>query len=156
MTSNEIIKLLKMRMAVYAAGVNACIWKDVDTAGASDMMAYLFPKSGQLAFYQLLMEQMRVAHSSITGGVYFLFKMPVQIEKEISEFLRKENVDLKALVPNSAEYLKEMDTIPTDHSLTAVNIGAFSAQNLDNLLRLCASHYRFAFENKSQSYPYFE
>ena len=156
MSNNEIIEILKMRMAVYFLGVEAGMWKDINTAGASDMMAYLFPKSGQLAYYQLMMEQMRVAHSSLTGGVYFLFKMPVQIEKEISEFLRKDEIDLNALVSNPSEYLQSMDTIPTDHSFTAVCIGAFSVQNLDSLLRLCASHYRYSFENNIQSYPYFE
>jgi hypothetical protein len=156
MTNSEIQDILKMRMNIYAAGINAGAWKDINTAGASDMMAYLFPKSGQLAYYQLMMEQMRVAHSSLTGGVYFLFKMPVQIEKEISDYLRKEEIDLNTLVSNPSDYLLSMDSIPTDHSFTAVCIGAFSVQNLDSLLRLCASHYRYSFENNIQSYPYFE
>ena len=138
MTNSEIQDILKMRMSIYAAGINAGAWKDINTAGASDMMLYLFPKSGQLAYYQLMMEQMRVAHSSLTGGVYFLFKMPVQIEKEISDYLRKEEIDLNALISNPSEYLQSMDTIPTDHSFTSVCIGAFSVQNLDSLLRLCA------------------
>lgn len=156
MTNSEIQDILKMRMNIYAAGINAGAWKDINTAGASDMMAYLFPKSGQLAYYQLMMEQMRVAHSSLTGGVYFLFKMPVQIEKEISDYLRKEEIDLNTLVSNPSDYLLSMDSIPTDHSFTAVCIGVFSVQNLDSLLRLCASHYRYSFENNIQSYPYFE
>lgn len=156
MTIDDINEILKMRMAVYAAGIAVGSWKDINSAGASNMMAYLFPKSGQLAYYQLIMEQMRVAHSSLTGGVYFLFKMPVQIEKEISDYLRKEEIDLNALISNPSEYLLSMDTIPTDHSFTAVCIGAFSVQNLDSLLRLCASHYRYSFENNIQSYPYFE
>lgn len=143
-------------MAVYATGVEAGTWKNIDASGATDMMAYLFPKSGQIAYYQLKMEQMRVAHSSLTGGVYSLFKLPVQIEKEISEYLRKEDIDLNSLVTDASEYIKEMDTIPTDHSFTPINIGVFSVQNLDSLLRLCASHYKYAFENKIQSYPYFE
>ena len=145
-----------MRLAVYAAGIKAGLWKDIESGGASDLMAYLFPKSGQLAFYQLIMEQMRIAHSSLKGSVYFLFKMPVQFEKEISDYLRKEEIALDTMISNPEDYLKSMDTIPTDHYFTSVNIGAFSLQNLDSLLRLCASHYRFAFENKAQSYPYFE
>jgi hypothetical protein len=156
MEINDIKKIIQARIAVYAVGVQNGFWKDINSAGASDMMAYLFPKSGQLAYYQLMMEQMRVAHSSLTGGVYFLFKMPVQIEKEISDYLRKEEIDLNALVSNPSEYLQSMDTIPTDHSFTAVCIGSFSVQNLDSLLRLCASHYRYSFENNIQSYPYFE
>ena len=156
MTNDDIKDILKMRTAVYAAGVDAGVWKDIDSSGASDMMGYLFPKSGKLAYYQLLMEQMRVAHNIFTGGLYYLFKMPIQIEKEISEYVRKEGIDIKAIVTEPKEYLISMDTIPTDHSFTSVCIGVFSTQNLNNLLRLCASHYRCSFDNHTQSYPYFE
>lgn len=156
MNQSDIKNIIHTRFAVYMAGVKKGVWKDIDNVGASDMMAYLFPKSGQLAYYQLMMEQMRVVHNSLTGGVYFLFKMPVQIEKEISDYLRKEEFDLNTLISNPSEYLQSMDTIPTDHSFTPVCIGAFSVQNLDSLLRLCASHYRYSFENNIQSYPYFE
>lgn len=156
MTNNEIIDILKMRIAVYATGVTASAWKDIESSGASDLMEYLFPKSGKLAYYQLLLEQMKVAHNALTGGVYYLFKLPVQVEKEISDYLRREDCDIKNLVQNPKEYLKEMDSIPTDHSFSSVNIGAFSLQNIDNLLRLCASHYRYSFENNVPSYPYFE
>jgi hypothetical protein len=143
-------------MAVYAAGVEASEWEDVNKAGATDMMAYLFPKSGQLAYYQLIMEQMRAHHDMFTGGVYYLFKMPVQVEKEISDFLRDETTDINTFKHNAREYLVQMDTIPTDHILSIVNIGGFSVQNLSNLLHLCASHYRHSFDNHIQSYPYFE
>ena len=153
MTNTEIQEILKMRMAVYSAGVEKGFWKSI--VDASDMLEYIFLKSGQLAFYQLLMEQMRVEHSNLMGGVYYLFKMPVQIEKEITEFLRKEKTNIKDLVSNPKEYLAEMDTIPTDHCLTEVNVGAFSTQNISNLLRLCASHYRYSFESNIHSYPYF-
>ncbi len=113
MTNKDIVEILKMRMAVYTAGIQAGEWKDLDTLGASDMMDYLFPKSGKLAFYQLLMEQMRTAHDILTGGVYYLFKMPVQVEKEISEYLKKEETDIKTLVDDAEGYLASMDTIPT-------------------------------------------
>lgn len=157
MLSNEdILSIVKMRMAVYAAGTETGAWKDIDTSGASDMMAYLFPKSGRLAYYQLVMEQMRAHHNMFTGGVYYLFKMPVQVEKEILEFLRNEEIDINSFKNNAKEYLIEMDTIPTDHTLSIVNIGTFSVQNVSILIRLCAAHYRYAFDNNIQSYPYFE
>ena len=49
-----------------------------------------------------------------------------------------------------------MDTIVTDHGFTTVCVGAFNSNEIDNLLRLCASHYRYAFQNSVQSYPYFD
>lgn len=156
MEKNDILSIIHMRIAVYTVGTQIGAWKDIDANGASDMMSYLFPKSGQLAYFQLIMEQMRAHHNMLTGGVYYLFKMPVQVEKEILEFLRNEEVDLTSFKENASDYLKEMDTIPTDHRFTAVGIGAFSTQDIMNLLRLCSSHYRYSFEHHIESYPYFE
>lgn len=156
MTQQNIENILKMRMAVYQAGVKAGCWADIECAGASAMMDYIFPKSGQIAYYNLMLEQMRKEHSMLTGGMYFLYKMPVQVEKEVVEYLRKGEVNLSALVPDTDVYLLSMDTIITDHGFTTVCVGAFNSNEIDNLLRLCDSHYRYAFQNNVQSYPYFD
>lgn len=86
MKQKNIENILKMRVAVYQAGVKADFWKDINASGATAMMEYIFPKSGQMAYYNLLMEQMKVEHKMLTGGVYSLFKLPVQVEKEIVDF----------------------------------------------------------------------
>ena len=156
LSTEDILSIINMRMAVYSVGASVGAWKNIDASGASDMMTYLFPKSGKLAYYQLIMEQVKANHDMFSGGVYFLFKLPVQAEKEILDFLRSEEIDIDSYKSQASEYLAKMDTIPTDHTLTAVNIGSFSVQDLDNLLRLCASHYRYSFSNQLQSYPYFE
>lgn len=88
MTNNDIEGILKMRMAVYQEGIKAGFWTDLNQSGASELMDYLFPKSGQLAYYNLLMEMIKSEHVMLTGGVYFLFKMPVQMEKEIANYLK--------------------------------------------------------------------
>ena len=138
MKQEDVENILRMRVAVYQAGVNAGFWKDINAQGAADMMNYIFPKTGQMAYYQLLMEQMREEHKMLTGGVYSLFKLPVQIEKEILDFLRGHSFDA------------------TDHLLDIVCIGTFSANEIETELRLCASHYRHSFSNQIKSYPYFE
>ena len=143
-------------MAVYHAGVNAGCWTDIESAGASAMMDYIFPKSGQIAYYNLLVEQMRKEHAMLTGGVFFLYKLPVQVEKEVVEYIRKGNIDLLTIGADYENYLYSMDTIVTDHGFTTVCVGAFNSNEIDNLLRLCASHYRYAFQNNIQSYPYFD
>lgn len=156
MTQQNIEDILKMRMAVYRAGVNAGCWTDMENAGASAMMNYIFPKSGQIAYYNLILEQMRKEHSMFTGGVFFLYKMPVQIEKDIIEYLRKGNIDLLSIGLDYENYLSSMDTIITDHGFTYVNVGTFKSNEINNLLRLCASHYRYSFQNNVHSYPYFD
>lgn len=156
MKQEDVENILRMRVAVYQAGVNAGFWKDINAQGAADMMNYIFPKTGQMAYYQLLMEQMREEHKMLTGGVYSLFKLPVQIEKEILDFLRGHSFDFSNIGQDSESYLEQMDTIATDHLLDIVCIGTFSANEIETELRLCASHYRHSFSNQIKSYPYFE
>lgn len=156
MFEQTIENIIKMRMAVYQAGVNAGCWTDIESAGASAMMDYIFLKSGQIAYYNLVLEQMRKEHAMLTGGVFFLYKMPVQVEKEIVEYLCKGDIDLLNIGADYESYLSSMDTIVTDHGFTTVCVGAFNSNEIDNLLRLCASHYRYAFQNNVQSYPYFD
>ncbi len=156
MKQQDIENILKMRIAVYLTGVKADFWKDINANGASAMMDYIFPKSGQMAYYNLLMEQMRVEHRMLTGGVYSLFKLPVQVEKEIVDYLRNHSFDFQSIGQDADTYLEQMDTIATDHRFDVVCIGSFSANNIDNQLRLCASHYRYAFTNHVKSFPYFQ
>lgn len=155
MTRQIIEEILKMRYSVYKAGTIVGCWTDMDQSGASDMMAYIFPKSGGIAYYNLVLELMRKEHNMFTGGAYSLFKMPVQVEKEIMEYLKKGEFDFSNAVDDCCAYLESKDTIITDHCFVSVNIGAFNAKDMDFILRLCASHYRYAFQNKITCYPYF-
>ncbi len=156
MKQQDIENILKMRIAVYLTGAKADFWKDINANGATAMMDYIFPKSGEMAYYNLLMEQMKVEHKMLTGGVYSLFKLPVQVEKEIVDYLRSHSFDFQKISQDADTYLEQMDTIATDHRFDIVCIGSFSANDIDNQLRLCASHYRYAFSNNVKSFPYFE
>lgn len=154
MTEQNIYDILKMRMAVYKAGVTAGFWKNIDEDGASEMMDYIFPKSGNIAYYNLVMEFMRKAHDMFSGSVFYLFKMPAQVEKMMMDYLKRERLNVVSLGCDADEYLQSMDTIVTDHSFSAVNIGSYRQDCIDNLLRLCASHYRYSFQEHVKSFPY--
>jgi len=156
MSPQTIREILHLRMAVYQSGVKHSFWQDINDASAMDTMQYLFPKSGQIAFYHLMLEQMRQEHSMLTGGVYYLFKLPVQAEKEIMDYLKTDSNLAEYSIQDSDSYLQQMDTIATDHSIGIVNIGKFTTGEFDSILRLCASHYRYAFLNNLKSYPYFD
>jgi hypothetical protein len=156
MTEQNLHNIVKMRMAVYRAGVNAGLWKDVDQDGASDMMNYIFPKSSNIAYYNLVMEFMRKAHDVFSGSAFYLFKLPAQVEKMIMDYLKNTKVDLVSLGEDADAYLQSMDTIATNHCFTDVNIGSYHQEALDNLLRLCASHYRYSFQENVKSFPYMQ
>ncbi len=154
MTQQNIYDILKMRMAVYKAGAEAGVWKDVDSQGASEMMAYIFPKTGRMAYYNFILELMHKEHNMFPGEAFSLFNLPIQVEKEIVEYLKTEELNLSQMITDANAYLQEMDTIITDHSFVTVNIGTFRMGNLDKMLRLCASHYRYSFAEKVKSYPF--
>lgn len=156
MTEQNIYDIVKMRMAVYRAGVLAGFWNDIDQNGASEMMNYIFPKSGNIAYYNLVMEFMRKAHDVFSGSVFYLYKLPAQVEKMIIDYLKKEKQDVADLGNDADAYLQSMDTIATDHCFTTVNIGSYRQDELDNLLRLCASHYRYSFQENVKSFPYMQ
>lgn len=156
MTEQNIYDIVKMRMAVYKAGVTVGFWKDIDQDGASEMMRYIFPKSGNIAYYNLVMELMRKAHDMFSGSAFYLFKLPAQVEKMIMDYLKNENMDVAKLGDDAEQHLQDMDTIVTDHCFTSVNIGSYSQDGIDNLLRLCASPYRYSFQENVKSFPYMQ
>ena len=131
MTEQNIYDIIKMRMAVYKAGVKAGFWEGVDQSGASEMMNYIFPKSGNIAYYNLVMELMRKAHGMFLGGVFYLFKLPAQVERMIMDYLKKEKMDVASLGDDADAYLQSMDTIATDHCFTTVPIGAYRQDEID-------------------------
>ena len=133
MRQEYIENIIKMRLAVYKAGVDAQLWNDINQLGASEMMDYLFPKSGHIAYYNLILEYMRKEHNMIIGGMYTLFKMPIQVEKDIMEYLKKEKINFQEMLPDYKAYLDSMNTIVTDYSLDVVNIGSFDINEIDNL-----------------------
>ena len=145
-----------MRLAVYKAGIKAGFWKDLSNDGGLEMMEYIFPKSGYIAFYNLVLELMRKEHSEIRGGSYTLFKMPIVIEKEIMDYLKNEKVDFDNLIKDEQSYLDSQNTIVTAYGITNVNIGSFSTTAIDNILRLCASHYLYSFKNNIKAFPFFD
>lgn len=154
MTTEEIIEILNTRVAVYKLGVSNRLWNDLDASGAKELTGYLFPKSGHVAYYNLLLEFMRKEHKDIQGEVYHLYKLPVQHEKEIIDYLKKNNVDITKLIDSADAYLHERDTVLSDISLIPTSIGSLRHESIDTILRLFAKQYLYSIERKLTAYPY--
>ena len=154
MTKEEIIDILKTRIAVYKAGVMSGAWSAINEVEVKGLTDYLFPKSGSIAFYNLVMGFMRKAHSDIKGEVYSLYKLPVQFEKEVSDYLKKNPTDITTIVDDAEAYLRQRDTIVSDGSLIPTSVGSLRENSIDNILRLFAKQYLYAFERKLETYPY--
>ena len=154
MKADTIKDILKMRIAVYKAGVKARLWKDLDNIGATEMMDYIFPKSGRIAYYNLILETVRSEHAIVPTDTYHLFNLPIQVENEIMNYLKKDEGRLPKIDDDGMDYLMSNDTIVTDHTFDVVWIGSFDPENISAILHLCASHYLYSFNNNVKSYPF--
>lgn len=154
----EVIqKLIKLRLAVYLQGVECGLWQSLEENGAQVMLEYIFPKTGRIAYYNLLMETVKSAHKDyVPMGEYSLFKLPVQYEAEVLNYLKSQtNNDLWVIPEDKMSYLDSLCTVDCQPVLNPVNLGGLKDAGLDTILSLCAFHYRTIFQQGTNSYPYF-
>jgi hypothetical protein len=154
---NILLNIIKLRIAVYFQGCNANQWKSIESNDASTLLEYIFPKTGRLAYYNLILEQMRTLHREyIPAGQYFLFNMPVQFEEKMLNFLKNHpEHTMKSLVADPEAFISSWTTVACDNILSPVNVGAIKDTDMELLLRVVAVYYKAAFENHSYCYPYF-
>lgn len=158
MEEYTIKNLVKARLAVYTLGVEHNLWKSLEDNGAKEMLDYIFPKTGKIAFYNLVVETAKAAHKDyVPVGEYSLFKLPTQYEEEILSYL-KANPDDDSLMPedNPKEYLETLSTVTCSPSLAPVFIGAIKDSGIETILKITAFHYLSIFNDNTNSYPYFE
>ena len=127
MENIDIINLLKLRFAVYKAGCAKGLWPCLEDNAAKEYMTYLFPKSSNLVFYNLMVNIVQKTHEKfIPKEMYSLFKCPIQIEEELYAYLKShlhEEIDL-GMEP--LEFIQSMATIVCDPKFDVVYIGQLS------------------------------
>ena len=152
-----ILKLVKLRFVVYEQGAQCGLWKSLEENGAKEMLDYIFPKTGKIAFYNLMLETVTAAHKDyIPTGEYGLFKLPVQYEAEILGYLKSYiGEDIWTIPEDRVAYLQKMATVDCQSVLNPVNLGSLKDAGLENIMSLCAFHYLNIFQEGTNSYPYF-
>ena len=133
MDESTIKNIVRLRLVVYTLGVRKGLWPSLEDAGAKEMMEYIFPKTGKIAFYNLVIESMKNKHAEfIPSGEYSIFKLPVQFEEEILSYL-KANPNDDSLTPedNPIEYLEALSTVTCSPSLGPVLIGAIKDSGIE-------------------------
>lgn len=158
MTEQDILIAIKLRLAVYSAGVNLHKWDSLEEKGVMEMMTYIFPKTGELAYYNLLLEIIKKHHSEyIPVGYYSLFKLPVQFEEEIISYLKSSaDKTIFTLPEDPIAYLNSLSTVTCSPSLGPVYIGAIKDSGFETIMKITAFHYLSIFQDNTNSYPYFE
>lgn len=158
MEHSTIQTIVKMRLAVYSAGCANGLWPYLEDNGAKEMMEYIFPKTGNIAFYNLVIESMKNKHAEfVPSGEYSIFKLPVQFEEEILSYLKASPND-DSLTPEDKPkaYLETLSTVTCSPSLAPVFIGAIKDSGIETILKVAAFHYLSIFNDNTNSYPYFE
>ena len=95
MTDVQIKNIIDLRWAVYRLGASYGRWEVLSDDDVKGFMEFLFPKSKNLAVYNLMRNIVLSSESikSIPAGSYNLFKFPEQIEEEILNY-QKKNLDI--------------------------------------------------------------
>jgi hypothetical protein len=155
MTENQILEILKLRYVVYKLGSEKGFWQDIEQKGAKEMMNYLFARTGNLAFYHLMLGTCRSRHKG-HQEYYNLFKLPARIEEEILNYLKQHiNIDISKLAGSPMDYLNKKASIVVSASETPTNIGNISENDFDTNVEIIASIYKNAFAQGTNNYPYF-
>lgn len=155
MTEQDIKDIISLRWAVYKLGVENNRWNDLTASSAPEYMDFLFPHTGHMAYYNLMIEIAKGKHKDmLPKGVYCLFKMPEQIEEQVMDYMKKSSPD--SSTQDATMVVHSLATIQGGAATTAVNIGRLDDIGLHDALRLIAYYYKIAFENGDECYPYFE
>lgn len=156
MTEQQIKETLALRYAVYKLGAEKGLWQDLDKNSAKPIMDYLFARTSNIAFYNLMLETCKSKHIG-NQDEYNLFKLPARTEEELLNYMKAHlDLNVSALDKNPKAYLQQKATITIAPSDGPVNIGRMSEHAPDTLLALIASVYQNAFTQGVNNYPYFE
>lgn len=156
MTEQELSTLIKLRVAVYQCGRDVGFWPSLEANSAKEMMEYVFPKTGNIAYLHLMTETVKSKIKDMfTDDYYNLYKFPVQIEKDLLNYLKRHKEFDVASVGDAKAYIDSLATITCDESSEPIYIGRLQDSEPDSLLRVMAFHYKNAFKNKVKSFPYF-
>ena len=156
MTEQQIKDTLALRYAVYKLGAEKGFWQDLDKNSAKPVMDYLFARTSNIAYYNLMLETCKSKHTG-NQGEYNLFKLPARTEEELLNYMKAHlDLDVSKLVKEPVEYLQQKATVTIDPNEEPVNIGRMSEHDTDTLLALIASVYQRAFTQGVNNYPYFE
>ena len=156
MKEQELIMLLRLRMAVYRVGCEKKLWPCLEDNAAKEYMHYLFPKSSTLAFYNLMINIVQKKHEEhVPSEMYDLFHCPIQLEEEMLSFLKK-NTDENLWTFNDGPlaYIKSLSTVSCESSMCAIYIGQLS-DNIESALRVIAYYYNIMLSQNYNCIPYF-
>ena len=157
MDNQELIDLLRLRIAVYKLGATKGLWPCLEDNAVKEYMKYLFPKSSVLAFYNLMNNVVQKKHEEfVPVEMYNLFKCPIQLEEELFAYLKSHQNDESILEfqEEPMTLLESLATVVCDQAITSVYIGQLS-EDLATKIRVMAFHYKNLFSQENNCYPYF-
>ena len=148
-----------LRWAVYRLGAEQGRWAQLSEEDVRGFMDFLFPKSKQLAHYNLMRNVVLSSDSikSLPQSSYNLFKFPEQIEEALLEYQKKHlNEDFSDKHETPMEVLNRLATVVSDSDLFSSSVGSLDDIGLENMIAILAYRYRSSFVNNNDANPYFE
>lgn len=159
MTDNQIKNIIDLRWSVYRLGASHGRWEALSDDDVRGFMEFLFPKSKNLAAYNLMRNVVLSSESikTIPVGAYNLFKFPEQIEEEILNYQKRNlDTDFSIVEERAGSVLDSLATVVSDSDLFSSSIGTLDENGLDNTIAILAYRYRTSFKNNTDNNPYFQ
>lgn len=159
MTDVQIKNIIDLRWAVYRLGASYGRWEALSDDDVKGFMEFLFPKSKNLAAYNLMRNIVMSSESikSIPAGCYNLFKFPEQIEEEILNYQKKNlDIDFSVAEEYAESVLDSLATVVSDSDLFSSSIGTLDENGLDNTIAILAYRYRASLKHNTDNNPYFQ
>lgn len=159
MTDLQIRNIINLRWSVYHLGAAQGRWATLSDDDVRGFMDFLFPKSKNIACYNLMRNVVLSSDSikSLPAGYYNLFKFPEQMEEEILNYQKANlDTDFSVSVTDSKSVLDSLATVISDDDLFSSSIGSLNENGLDNTIASLAYRYQSSFNNNIDKNPYFE
>ena len=156
MEKSELISLFRLRIAVYKVGCEKGLWPNLEDNAAKEYMQYLFPKSSNIALFNLMTNIVQKKHTEyVPADQYNLFHCPIQLDEDIMSYLKTNSDEGVWEFPEGAlAYIQSQATVECDDAMKAVYIGKLT-DNLSDMVHVIAFHYNNIFTTGCESYPYF-
>ena len=154
---NKIVAqdLARIRVAVGLLGEKHHWWKTkfYDTNGQS-FFDYIFPKSNS-AFQICACDaiQNHLDHK-VGANYYHLFRLPIQFENSINNYIRSEALDIKNEEDAKTILQQISESMSVSKSPGPKNIGSIDQIGDGSTAKVFAAEYLAAFQNSYETYPY--
>ena len=155
MNKNIIKDLTGIRVAVGILGEKYHWWNtNFFDKNSQSFFDYIFPKSGS-AFQICACDAIQHHLDNKVGANYYhLFRLPIQFENSINNYIRSEALDIKNEEDAKTILQQISESMSVSKAPGPKNIGSIDQLEDASTAKVFAAEYLAAFQNSYETFPY--